>query len=149
VLEERKQVNLCSKERSEKKAKEFPFQFHEKETSTRLVVDCDNLHNKKMLSAGHRSPSPPLKDRPGDLLELTVNSLMEGVEEAKVLVSSNCKVSDLKNNVSDVCDILPDKMLLLYKNVELKYVSHHRSSMCTGKVFTVSEMTTFLSPVME
>ncbi|VDP27756.1 unnamed protein product [Heligmosomoides polygyrus] len=45
---------------------------------------------------------------------------MEGVEEAKILVPASSKVADLKASVSEVTDVLPDKMVLLYKGTEIK-----------------------------
>ncbi|KAK6050199.1 ubiquitin family protein, partial [Cooperia oncophora] len=40
--------------------------------------------------------------------------------QAKILVSSMCRVSEVKTHVSEVTDVLPDKIILLYKGVELK-----------------------------
>ncbi|RCN43015.1 AN1-like Zinc finger [Ancylostoma caninum] len=57
---------------------------------------------------------------PSDLLEITVNSVMEGVPGAKILVPALCRVSELKSIVSDATDVAPEKQLLLYKDQELK-----------------------------
>lgn len=70
-----------------------------------------------------RSPSevsPGKEKLSGDFIEITVNSVMEGVEEAKILVPASSKVADLKASVSEVTDVLPDKMVLLYKGTEIK-----------------------------
>ncbi|KJH45978.1 ubiquitin family protein [Dictyocaulus viviparus] len=69
-----------------------------------------------------RSPriSPPSTNRANDLLEITVKSVMEGVQTAKVLVPPMSSVSELKTIVSDATDVSPEKQLLLYKNKELK-----------------------------
>nr|CDJ98138.1 Protein F56F3.4 [Haemonchus contortus] len=53
----------------------------------------------------HSTCAPIVKDKIGDFIEVTVHSLMEGVEEI---------------NVSEATDVLPEKMLLLYNHVELK-----------------------------
>nr|CDJ85778.1 Ubiquitin and Zinc finger domain containing protein [Haemonchus contortus] len=68
----------------------------------------------------HSTCAPIVKEKIGEFIEITVHSLMEGVEEVKILVSPNCKVSELKINVSEATDVLPEKMLLLYNHVELK-----------------------------
>ncbi|WKY04089.1 hypothetical protein Q1695_005225 [Nippostrongylus brasiliensis] len=60
------------------------------------------------------------KEKLADLLEITVTSVMEGVGESKVLASASCKVCELKASVSEATDVLPEKMMLLYKGVELK-----------------------------
>ncbi|EYC26756.1 hypothetical protein Y032_0010g949 [Ancylostoma ceylanicum] len=87
---------------------------------------------KRSRSPAARSPSkrtpgsrsPPggssQRDSIGDMLEITVNSVMEGVPEAKVLVPATSKVSELKNIVSDATDVLPEKQLLLFRSTELR-----------------------------
>ncbi|CAJ0600902.1 unnamed protein product [Cylicocyclus nassatus] len=75
--------------------------------------------------SGHsnRSPrsSPRVTEEPlNDLLEITVNTVMEGVTAAKILVPALCRVSELKSIVSDATDISAGKQVLMYKDVELK-----------------------------
>ncbi|EPB80410.1 hypothetical protein ANCCEY_00507 [Ancylostoma ceylanicum] len=85
-------------------------------------------HHRVGRSAG-RSPRvhSPVIDPPSDLLEITVNSVMEGVPAAKILVPALCRVSELKSIVSDATDVGVDKQILLYKDQELK--SHSNMNM--------------------
>ncbi|KAL6740692.1 hypothetical protein Aduo_014026 [Ancylostoma duodenale] len=81
-----------------------------------------SVRSPSKRTPGSRSPpgGSSQRDNTGDLLEITVNSVMEGVQEAKVLVPATSKVSELKNVVSDATDVLPEKQILLYKTTELK-----------------------------
>ncbi|KAK6749147.1 hypothetical protein RB195_001634 [Necator americanus] len=77
--------------------------------------------NKETTPASHpltkqksRSPSPPVSQK------ITVNSVMEDVQESKVIVAASCKVYELKNSICQATDVLAEKQLLIYKSKELK-----------------------------
>ncbi|ETN76039.1 AN1-like Zinc finger [Necator americanus] len=102
-----------------------------------LLFYCFQHIRKDTSEQKSRSPSPPVSQRrtpqarstsiespqkrsPIDLLEITVNSVMEDVQESKVIVAASCKVYELKNSICQATDVLAEKQLLIYKSKELK-----------------------------
>ncbi|CAD6193659.1 unnamed protein product [Caenorhabditis auriculariae] len=53
-------------------------------------------------------------------LKITINSVMQGVKQAVVLVNPMCTVRDLKGAVEQATEVSMVKQLLLFNNVELK-----------------------------
>ncbi|CAJ0602121.1 unnamed protein product [Cylicocyclus nassatus] len=96
-------------------------------SSTRRSPKSPSLAQRtRALTQGSLKKTPPLEnslsvgENHGDLIEITIDSVMEGVPEAKVVMSPRSTVSELKNAISEETDVLPEKQLLLYKDKVLK-----------------------------